>query len=248
MVGYRRRSYKGRKGSRRFRRRFRRGYRRSKGRTIKKVVKAIVRNQAELKAVVPFSLPNTLLGLGSIGSGWTVYRLDTVWGFESARSDSVVGRSYYPIGVKTFGGVFQGGSTQSDIGVDPDDAYNRVRIAIIETNMPISSAALAGMTLDTPFNCRIPSLLSGTDQLLGRVKVHYDKTKFWKNNLVSNTAITPKIAPWNFSCKFKGKNYLRNPAAETQRMFYVCARSDSSLIPNPGFIAGSIHFMFKDDS
>lgn len=236
MVYRRRKSFR----RRRFRRRFssRRGYKR-----IRKTIRKTVINMAETHSAN--------YSLSTIFSPITTTWLDTIlFPSQGGQSTQVVGRRYEIIGFKLFG-TLAGGQTNTAL----DDKYNIVRmmagifdgdsVAFTSTQRwPVLSQGLT-----TPVSLRNPVYpADGSTQPMRR------KVKDKVVNLVpygrDSTGYLPAIKNISFSHKFKKPivvNYLNDGGTlRADKYLSIGMCSDSTGLPSPGFISGSLIWYWKD--
>lgn len=232
MGRYFRRRY-GRKrlrGRRRFGRRLRR---RMGSKRFKNSVKRILSSTAENK-YVGWELPST--SFASIPNTWVEQLLTPVG--QGLNYNQYIGASYY-IKKIYFYGFLQGGQT----GTVADESNNIVRIVIAIWDQDAGATPLA--TTTTGRNAQI---YRGDYENLRRKL--YDRTI----SLVSPSpeqgdgqiAARKKI---RFYKKFKGlgfKMQVSRTTSQYKSRFIMSAISDSSAVPNPGFVTGHLKIIYKD--
>lgn len=224
--------------SRRSWRRRRFGRKRSvlkRSRAFAKRVKKIVYSTAEKKI--------QSLDVGSLFSSVSVSPQEQALGQMSQGTSSItrVGRR---IAIHSF--VFRGTLVAGCTGVQAtDDGYNRFRIVLGlydgDYTVPLSTL---GVGVDTPFN----KILYGTDHLL---------RKYWDKHIILNTHADldgtgalpyPRII--HKVIKFKRPIIITTRDDTTfspDKHLYLSMVSDSTAVPNPGFLSGAYAYIRYTD-
>jgi len=179
-------------------------------------------------------------GLASIGNIW--YEHDML-GLIIAGVDSSnrVGRriAVRSIAIK---GVLAGGAIGTG-GVD--DYYNTVRMVVIQMK-----AAKSGTSL-TPLNTAGISMHStlNSSTVSGFVKLHKDHFYGFNNNPYAAGLCAPEVKEIDFYKRFKEPlvvDYSGITLNHDQTQIYIAMISDSSGVPNPGFVSGYYEVRFTD--
>lgn len=235
MVYRRRRRFK-----RRFRRRFgRRGYKR-----IKKVIRRTVNNMAETHSAT-LTL-NT--AFGSIGYTWQEL---LCFPSQGGLSTQIIGRRYEIIGFSLWG-TLSGGQTNTVA----DDRYNVVRMV---------AAVFDGDTAGTAPGSKWPNMSSGGAATPIRLKSPIwpnDGSTQWIRRKVKDklwtltspgrdsTGYMPVLKNVSFKHRFKKPlivNYCNESGGlKADKVLAIGVCSDSSAVPAPGFVNGTLTWYWKD--
>lgn len=230
-----------RKRSRRAYRKRRRSFRRRGARTFTRRVKRALMRVTEPK-ILPLSL---VTYFPAVDNTWEEHSLGVL--NEGVASQQRIGEKYW------IESVYINGTLAGGQGAAGDDAYNMFRIVLglWTTEASTTPLAVLGANLDDPLWPKFGYTGLDPPQLHSRLKWKiFDKLyKLQSPGMQAEGDLMPAIKHISIYKKFKKPILMRfgNTTTTYANHYLVLSMlSDSSTVPSPGFILGSVYVKIRD--